>query len=95
MMLCVILSTCSFGRILGCAKRTEGVRESATRPGDAFHPDFCNGRPTYFDVSVRSALHPGVLIHSTSTSGFAALQGEIKEDAKHNNLVEECGHHRA
>ena len=64
--------------------------ESATHPGDVFHPDFCNGSPTYFDVSVRRALHPGALVHSASTSEFAALQ-EMEKDARHNNLVEAAG----
>ena len=65
--------------------------ESATRPGDVFHPDFCNGRPTYFDVSVRSALHSGVLTHSAITPGFAALKGEMEKDARHKELVEKAG----
>jgi len=38
----------------------------------------------FFDTSIRSALHPGVL---PSTSGFADLKGEM-EDVKHNNLME-------
>ena len=42
---------------------------AARRPGDIFHPDFYNGHPTYFDVSVRSALHSGVLSHSAITPG--------------------------
>ena len=29
---------------------------------DVFHLAFCNRSPAYFDVSVRSALHPGALL---------------------------------
>ena len=55
--------------------REQGVSgESASRPGDVFHPDFHNGRPIYFDISVRSAVHSGVISHSASASGFAALK---------------------
>ena len=72
-------------------KENRGCLESQLLDWDVFHPDFCNGIPTYFDVSVRSALHPGVLIHFASTSGFAVLQGEMEKDAKHNNLVEAAG----
>ena len=48
--------------------------ESVSRPGDVFHPDFHNGRPTYFDIFVRSALHSGVITHSASSPGFVALK---------------------
>ena len=49
--------------------------ESTTRPGDVFHPGFCNGSATWYDISVRSALHPEVLIHSSaSTPRFAAIK---------------------
>ena len=65
--------------------------ESAARPGGIFHPDFYNGHPTYFDVSVRSALHFGVLSHSAITPGFAALRGEMEKDARHKALVEAAG----
>ena len=34
---------------------------SGDRPGDIFHPDFADGRPTYFDVSVRNSLLPQYL----------------------------------
>ena len=65
--------------------------EPASRPGDVFHPDFHNGHPTYFDISVRSALHSGVITHSASSPGFAALKGEMEKDAQHRDLVEDAG----
>ena len=73
-------------------RREQGVsRESASRPGDVFHPDFHNGHPTYFDISVRSAVHSGVITHSASSPGFAALKGEMEKDARHRDLVEAAG----
>ena len=65
--------------------------ESASRPGDVFYPDFHNDHPTYFDISVRSALHSGVITHSASSPGFAALKGEMERDARHRDLVEDAG----
>ena len=60
---------------------------SAVRPGDVFYPDFHHGHPTYFDISVRSALHAGVVTHSALSSGVA-LRGEMEKDARHQGLVE-------
>ena len=70
-------------------RREQGV--SASRPGDVFHSDFHHGRPTYFDISVRSALHAGVVTHSTLSSGFAALRGEVEKDVRHWGLVKAAG----
>ena len=72
--------------------REQGVSgESASRPGNVFHPDFHSGRPTYFDISVRSALHSGVITCSASSPGFAALKGKMAKDARHRDLVEAAG----
>ena len=65
--------------------------ESASRPGDVFHPDFYHGRPTYFDISVRSTLRAGVVTHFALSSGFAALKGEVEKDVQHRGLVEAAG----
>ena len=59
--------------------------ESASRPGDVFHPDFHNGRPTYFDISVRSSAHSGVIL--CLFSGLAALKGEMEKDARQLKLL--------
>ena len=73
-------------------QREQGVSgESASRPGDVFHPDFHNGHPTYFDISVRSAVHSGVITRSASSPGFAALKGKMEKDARHRDLVEAAG----
>ena len=47
--------------------------------------------PTYFDVSVRNALHSGVVSHSAIIPGFAAFRGEMEKDDQHNMLVEAAG----
>ena len=40
-------------------KREQRIfNSSAVRPGDIFHPDFSDGKPTYFDISVRNSLLP-------------------------------------
>jgi len=56
-----------------------------------FHPDFCNDSATYFEISVKSAHNPGILVHSASTLRFTAIKGELEKDAKHNDLVGDAG----
>ena len=65
--------------------------EPSSCPCDVFHPDFYNGHPTYFDISVRFAVHSGVITHSALSLGFAALTGEIKKYAQHRGLVKAAG----
>ena len=73
-------------------RREQGVSgESSSHPGDVFHPDFHNRHPTYFDISVRSAVHSGVITHSAVSPGFAALRGKMEKDAQHGKLVEAAG----
>ena len=45
------------------------------RPGDVFHPSFCNGKPGYFDVTVRNTLQPAFLLRGAERAGFAAEAG--------------------
>ena len=59
--------------------------ESASHPGDVFHPDFCNRHPTYFDIS---AVRSGVITHFAFSPGFVALKGEMEKDAWHRRLDE-------
>ena len=63
--------------------------QSRNRPGDIFHPDFSNGRPTYFDISVCNPLTPGNI--TSFTAGAAGLRGEAYKDAKHFSEVEGAG----
>ena len=37
-------------------KREQRIFGSAIRPGDIFHPDFADGKPNYFDISVEPPL---------------------------------------
>ena len=64
-----------------------GVNNS--RPGDIFHPDFVQGKPAYFDVSVRNSLQPQFLCRAASLAGAAGEVGEMAKDARH-----EEGSHR-
>ena len=53
------------------SSKEQGVSgESAICPGDVFHPDFHNGCPTYYDISVRTAIHSGVIRHSVFHLGL-------------------------
>ena len=44
--------------------------ESSCHPGDVFHQDFHNEHPTYFDISVESVVHSGVITHSAFHLGL-------------------------
>ena len=63
--------------------------QSRNRPGDIFHPDFSNGRPTNFDISVRNLLTPGNI--TSFTAGATSLPREALKDAKHFSEVEGTG----
>ena len=39
-----------------CRKEQRCSSDNSRRPGDVFHPDFDQGRPTYFDITVRNSL---------------------------------------
>ena len=64
---------------------------SAVRPGDIFHPDFSDGKPTYFDVSVRNSLLPHFLSRASLVAGVASSAGEMDKDAKYNHNVSSAG----
>ena len=65
--------------------------DSGTRPGDIYHPDFDNGRPTFFDVSICSSLQPGNITNAVYNAGAAAAAGEASKDEKHQTSVEASG----
>ncbi len=74
------------------ARREQRVSgESQARPGDIYHPDYSNGYPTFFDISVRNTLQPSVINRAASSAGVAASEGEAQKDQKHKALVEEAG----
>ena len=61
------------------------------RPGDIFHPDFSDGKPTYFDVSVRNSLLPHFLSRASLVAGVASSAGEMDKDAKYDHNVSSAG----
>ena len=67
----------------GTLKEQRASFDDNSKPGDIFHPDFQNGRPAYFDVSVRSTTQPSHISSSASCAGVAAAAGEVAKDANH------------
>ena len=61
------------------------------RPGDVFHPDFEQGLPTYFDLTVRNSLQPLYIAQAAQHAGVAAEAGEKEKDCKHEGLVPTTG----
>ena len=49
------------------------------RPGDIYPPDFSNGKPSFFDISVRSSLQAS---QSSITTGVAGARNEMQKDEK-------------
>ena len=45
--------------------------DSHDRPGDIYHPDFSNGKPSFFDISVQSFLEASFISQSSITAGVA------------------------
>ena len=64
---------------------------SQSRPGDIYHPDYTDGKPTFFDVSVRNTLQASTINHASTTAGFASAEGELQKDNKHKEEVERSG----
>jgi len=67
----------------GTLKEQRASFDDNSKPGDIFHPDFQNGRPAYFDVSVRSITQPSHITSSASCAGVAAAAGEVAKDVNH------------
>ncbi len=65
--------------------------DSQDRPGDILHPNFVDGRATFFDVSVTSTLQPGNLNRALSNAGVAAREAEMRKDAKYEEHVHRHG----
>ena len=63
------------------------------RPRDIYmyHPDFSNGKPSFFDISVQSSLQASFISQCSITTGVAGARGEMQKDEKHRQLVEENG----
>ena len=65
--------------------RWNGSTES--RAGDIFHPDFLEGRPAYFDITVRKSLQPLYVTKSAVRAGAAAKADEEQKDIRHEDRV--------
>ena len=61
------------------------------RPGDVFHPDFEQGLPTYFDLTVRNSLQPLYIAQAAQHAGVAKEAGEKEKDCRHEGLVTATG----
>ena len=75
----------------GALKEQRVSYEDNSRPGGVYHPDFQHGCPAYFDVSVRSTTQPSYISFSSSCAGVAAAAGELAQDQRHQDAVEEAG----
>ena len=75
----------------GVLKEQRASYNDGLRPGDIFHPDFQNGRPAYFDVSIHSTTQPAYISSSTSCAGMAAAAEELAKDEKHLAAVMKVG----
>ena len=53
---------------------------SRARPGDIFHPDFVDGRPAFFDVTVRNTVQAKYVCESAEMAEAAARAGEMEKE---------------
>ena len=68
-----------------------GGQDSSHRPGDIYHPDFINGNPAFFEITVRNSLQPRYVVSSATSAGTAALAGEAEKDERHEEDVVSSG----
>ena len=59
--------------------------------GDVYHPDFSQGKPAYFDMSVRNSFGPSHIINAASEAGAVAEAGESEKDLRHDDKVTAAG----
>ena len=64
---------------------------SDMHPGDIFHPNFSDGKPTYFDISMWNSLLPQFLSRASLVAGIASSAGEMDKDAKYGHDVSSAG----
>ena len=64
---------------------------SFDRLGDVYHSDFPQGKPAYFDVSVRNSFGPSHIINAASKAGVAAEAGECEKALRHDENVAAAG----
>ncbi|XP_062518264.1 uncharacterized protein LOC134193447 [Corticium candelabrum] len=61
---------------------------SFNRPGKVYHPNFTNGKPAYFDVSIWNTMQPSYIIPSSTLAEAAAFAEGEEKDAHHQADVE-------
>ena len=59
---------------------------------DVFYPDFLEGKPAYFDISVRNSMQLAYLTKSAYMAGAVTEAGEEEKDKKHNEDVTMVDH---
>ena len=70
---CLLKENADTRRAQGCSTL------SFDRPGDVYHPDFSQGKPAYFDVSVRNLFDPSHIINAAGRAGVAAKLGNVRK----------------
>ena len=54
--------------------RQQGVcGDNHSEPCDLYQPDFCQGRPAFFDVSVRNTLSPSIISQASVSARAASV----------------------
>ena len=56
-----------------------------------YHPDFFQGSPAFFDVSVHNTLSSSIISHASVSAGAAAAAGEALKDKCHEDNVIAAG----
>ena len=74
-----------------CRKEQCCNTDTCARPGDIFHPDFEQGRVTYFDVTVRNTTQPSYVTQTAYSAGNAAAAGEREKGQRHEANVTSNG----
>ena len=74
-----------------CRKEQRCDNDTCARLGDIFHPDFEQGRATYFDVTVRNTMQPSYVTQTAYSAGNAAAAGEREKDQRHKANVTSTG----
>ena len=66
---------------VNCRREQQCSPDTNMPPSDVFHPDFEQGSPTYFDVSVWNSFRPQYIVQAAQYAGVAAEAGEKEKDS--------------
>ena len=88
---CEVIYHCLLKENAGTPREQGCSTLSFDRLGDVYHPDFSQGKPAYFDVSVRNSFSPSHIINAASKAGVAAEAGECEKDLRHDENVAAAG----